>query len=364
MKRLLILLALHPLICYPQITITEADIAEQYAISNTVTTYSNYVFLPVNIGSPGGGNNWDFQWFGLNNPVFNTVMSPDDTPFRNQFAQSTHCLYNWFTQEGNVYKNYSYLNLTATDFSLSGDASTFSWIEGSLLKVVNIPPEILFALPLSYGLSWMQNYMSTYTYSVNGNIQNEEISSITINSVVDAWGTITVPGGVTTDALRLKEDKITVNQTTGSYERVIIYTFITKNNGEFTVPVDTTQPDNGEVNVNGVVSWNGNFTTGIDGFKNPPDEYSLKQNYPNPFNPSTKIKFTIPNAGQRDSSPYNVTLKVYDVLGNEVATLINEVKPAGTYEVEFNAEHLPSGMYFAKLTANDFTRVIKMTLLK
>jgi hypothetical protein len=99
----------------------------------------------------------------------------------------------------------------------------------------------------------------------------------------------------------------------------------------------------------------------------PADNFSLSQNYPNPFNPSTKIKFTIP---QTDSPLLGgargglVTLKIYDVLGNEVATLVNEEKPAGEYEVEFNATGLPSGIYFYTLKTGNFSDTKKLILLK
>lgn len=97
---------------------------------------------------------------------------------------------------------------------------------------------------------------------------------------------------------------------------------------------------------------------------NPPSEYELKQNYPNPFNPTTKIKFTIPSRTEYYSVPQIVTLKVYDVLGNEVATLVNEEKAAGSYEVEFNAARLSSGIYFYKLQAENFVETKKMLLVK
>ena len=87
------------------------------------------------------------------------------------------------------------------------------------------------------------------------------------------------------------------------------------------------------------------------------DDYELLQNYPNPFNPSTKIKFTIAEFGF-------VSLKVFDVLGNEVATLVNEEKSAGRYEVNFNAVGLSSGIYFYKLQAGSFIETKKMVLLK
>ena len=88
-----------------------------------------------------------------------------------------------------------------------------------------------------------------------------------------------------------------------------------------------------------------------------PEEFTLEQNYPNPFNPETNIRFRIPEFG-------HVSLKVYDILGNEIATLVNEEKPAGSYEVDFNASALPSGVYFYRLEANGFSQTKKMILMK
>ncbi len=93
-----------------------------------------------------------------------------------------------------------------------------------------------------------------------------------------------------------------------------------------------------------------------------PTIFSLEQNYPNPFNPSTKIKFEIPGQARNDNRL--VTLKVYDVLGNEVAILVNEQKQAGIYEVEFDGTELPSGIYLYQLKAGNFVETKKMILLK
>ena len=86
-------------------------------------------------------------------------------------------------------------------------------------------------------------------------------------------------------------------------------------------------------------------------------DYNLSQNYPNPFNPSTKISWQSPVSAHQ-------TLKVYDVLGNEVATLVNEFRNAGSYEVDFDASKLSSGVYFYKLQAGDFVQTKKMLLMK
>jgi len=90
---------------------------------------------------------------------------------------------------------------------------------------------------------------------------------------------------------------------------------------------------------------------------NLPKEFLLTQNYPNPFNPSTKVSYSITKLGY-------VTLKVYDVLGTEVETFVNEEKPVGTYELNWNAANLPSGVYFYRLQAGDFVQTRKMILLK
>ena len=88
-----------------------------------------------------------------------------------------------------------------------------------------------------------------------------------------------------------------------------------------------------------------------------PKEYALHQNYPNPFNPSTTIQFELPHAS-------DVSFKVYNVLGQEVLTLVEEEKPAGVYNVQFSAENLASGMYVYRLQAGDFVSTKKLIFLK
>ncbi len=88
-----------------------------------------------------------------------------------------------------------------------------------------------------------------------------------------------------------------------------------------------------------------------------PKDFSMDQNYPNPFNPTTTISYGIPDAG-------TVHLTVYDNLGREVATVVNEYKNAGYYQANFDAGKLSSGMYFYKLQAGNFTSIKKMQLVK
>jgi len=108
-----------------------------------------------------------------------------------------------------------------------------------------------------------------------------------------------------------------------------------------------------------ITATEGGVLTGIkkDLNLNIPDGYSLEQNYPNPFNPSTIIRFSIPEES-------NVSIVVFNSLGEEVRTLVNEKFTSGSYEVEFDASGLPSGIYLYKINAGSFVETKKMILLK
>jgi len=105
--------------------------------------------------------------------------------------------------------------------------------------------------------------------------------------------------------------------------------------------------------------------TDADKNLNRPNDFVLYQNYPNPFNPTTKIKYQIPNViASEAKQSVLVTLKVYDAIGTVVRTLVNEEKSFGEYDVRFDALGLPSGIYFYKLEAGNYTETKKMLLLK
>ena len=110
-------------------------------------------------------------------------------------------------------------------------------------------------------------------------------------------------------------------------------------------------------------SWElGNFDyisplTPVENIENDINSFKVSQNYPNPFNPSTKIRYSVPQSS-------NVMIKIFDILGNEIKTLVDEEKSVGTYEVEFDATGLPSGIYFYSLNAGNYIETKKMVLMK
>jgi len=106
-----------------------------------------------------------------------------------------------------------------------------------------------------------------------------------------------------------------------------------------------------------------NYSDVIEVYTGPAD-FELSQNYPNPFNPSTQISYTIPGVISTEGRSPKVSLKVFDILGNDVATLVDEEKSSGRYEVSFNATGLASGVYIYRLMAGTFVETKKMVLLR
>jgi hypothetical protein len=99
------------------------------------------------------------------------------------------------------------------------------------------------------------------------------------------------------------------------------------------------------------------IATSVEDEESIPQQYGLDQNYPNPFNPSTVISYSIPGLSF-------VSLKIYDILGKEISALVNEVQPAGNYQINFAADNLPAGVYFYRINAGNFNQTKKMVLLK
>jgi hypothetical protein len=172
---------------------------------------------------------------------------------------------------------------------------------------------------------------------------------IEIDSVISVSETVVTPAGTFNNCLVIVETK---SDTLGNliHRDYGYYAYgIGKVKNERTFPVT-------EIHTDLLISYT---VTGLNDevTNQPPVNFLLSQNYPNPFNPSTKISYQLPESG-------NVTLNIYDVLGNELAALVNDYKPAGNYDVDFNAVGLPSGVYFYRLTAGSFTETKKLILMK
>ncbi len=183
--------------------------------------------------------------------------------------------------------------------------------------------------------------LTSFTYSINK------------NSVVLNWQTTTEINNygfsVEKSADKLKWEKVGFVEGNGNSNSPKIYSFTDKNITSKKSFYRLVQVDNdGTTQTTDAIEVN--YSGNLAG-------YELAQNYPNPFNPTTVIKYSIPEAA-------NVEIKVYDMLGGEVADLVNEVKDAGAHEVNFNASSLSSGIYIYSIHAGEFVQTMKMTLLR
>ena len=193
---------------------------------------------------------------------------------------------------------------------------------------------------------------------------------ITYNSIFKAYyvklflknegNTLTIPYST----IQLSSDDPWITSISSSQNLLEILPGSIVSSGNFYVRVDSTFQE--EFNFNFLVSIDGwpywtdsaqVIVTGIDDEIQVPLTFSLEQNYPNPFNPNTIIKYSIPQSSQ-------VILKIFNTLGEEIETLVNEEKPSGTYKITWNAINLPSGVYFYRLQAGGFVQTRKMILLK
>ena len=174
------------------------------------------------------------------------------------------------------------------------------------------------------------------------------------------WQTATEINNFGFEVERLKDEKI--NRLNDKWEKI---GFI-KGHGTSTISINYSFQDNSAVNGTNYkyrmkqIDENGeyNYSDEIEVTANfTPKSFNLSQNYPNPFNPSTNIQFAI-------TSNQFVSLKIYDIVGHEIATLVNEKKLPGKYEVQFNAASLPSGVYIYKLSTDGYSSIKKMILLK
>ena len=352
-----------------QITITAANVSDRFQVGRKVVRNDDTLTTSVNIGAPGP-TSWDFG--GLLKHATTTATSiAKPAPFDTAFPGATHVLKTSLSGVVNV------SGITAT---VRGDLYLY-WTLGSTLqqpgtygtgiasavlspgfpptdipgtvKIANSPADLTYPLPLTLGTSWKSTYAATQTIALSIPLPiTPTVTNYDISYTVDAYGPKKIPGGAVFDALRIR--KVDRAGTTR-----VGYLFLTVNGAsvEFTA-ADTSAPSSGTIAINRKsVAWNGPVAVGVEPTVSLPAEYALQQNYPNPFNPSTTIMFQVAKAGF-------VSLKVYDLLGQEVATLVNENRAPGTYTVDWLAGRVPSGIYFCRMQSGSFAATRSMMLMK
>ncbi|MGA9363194.1 MAG: T9SS type A sorting domain-containing protein [Bacteroidota bacterium] len=348
-------LLLLPGIAGAQIVLNQSDAS---AILATGKTYDSHVDLSgasVDIGYEYNyAQTWDFTGRNYGSLTREMYLSAASTPFNSLFPSASLASYVKDSNSSGKYETWTYGQLTATDYVNAGSVTRVSGTAHDTTLVDSLrPAQSALKFPLQYNLSWNYNAVPKLTDLGQG-IQTRSTKSVAY--VVDAFGTVSVPGK-TFDALRLKTTEIDSTETIfNGYSygtqvtTVVSYLWIGRDGSSASatvspaVVVSYSTPSTGASSVE-PVPFNG------------PTAFSLGQNYPNPFNPSTNIEFGIRNAGQ-------TTLRVFNILGQEVATLVDRYLPAGRYRVNFNANDLASGLYIYSIESGENRTARKMILMK
>jgi photosystem II stability/assembly factor-like uncharacterized protein len=283
--------------------------------------------------------------------VVGTVCSPNCRVFVNR---TTNGGVNWSSATiGNINSNFNSVTFTDAMTGYACGTSTFakSTDAGANWTIQDMGIDILSSIQFLDNLTgWMCGNNNVYkTTNSGGNwntsfVQNNCISLYSVHFVNEQTGWVcgcqgsiygTTNGGINW-----------LLQSTGTTFALYSMSFVSASTGW-------------AVGYNGRIlkTTNGGITVVQQVSNEIPKSFSLSQNYPNPFNPNSKIKFQIPKSS-------DVKLVVYDVLGREVQTLINESISPGTYEVTFDGSNLPSGVYFYRLVAGNFVETKRLVLLK
>jgi len=441
------------------IIIDSNDVKAWFAVGTRITSYQDTLTTSLTIGSTGGPMSWDFSGLQINGTQTRKSVPVNTTLYGAHFPQATHArvdtafalrldtgIFGWANLTST--EAYSYYRIDGSLFSCGIQGSGNGFLDFSPVTPIpfaarwfSVPPLVEYSLPLELGKSWTYQYTDSLaaTATLLGSVQTLNMADLySVTCTVDAYGSLTLPGGDAVDVLRIRKVATKNNSLMeGSY------IFVGKNGaavqasaadpsalsgtiavndirwteglGDAMVPIElasfkaTFRDGNAvrldwatlsETNNFGFViqrrshqetefsDLDGSFVAGhgttvvpqqysfldADGLAGPrwyrlkqvdldgtvhyseaiqaegatgvqeigPGTWMLEQNYPNPFNPVTTIGFSMVDPGF-------VTLKVFDLLGREVAVLVQDQTGPGRYEVRFDAAGVPSGMYFYRM---------------
>jgi len=317
------------------------------------------------VGSAGSNTLWDFSNLKANIPIALKPVAVASTPYGFARVGATHAhtgqasiSYSGISVIATAWRYYTYAKspggATATLGTL-GDmaAGTVPLFGNGLAEWVNARPDTMYALPVNYLSTWTSSYTDTsFLLLGTSYIIPVAVKSHKATYTVDAYGAMKMPGGIIEQALRIKRVD---TMSTGAVE--VRYIFISDRFARVEVTAKDASQAGDTIDVTSPTWWNVAIPTDVKIVDSAPVEYRLSQNYPNPFNPTTTIRFGLPERSA-------VTVKVFNLLGEEVATVVDGIYDAGERAVEFDAANLSSGVYVYRLQAGTFTQTRKMVVLR
>ena len=344
---------------FSQITLTTSDLPNFFGVGKSWLSYSKSdttVTMNIGIASSVTPQSWTPPVVVFTDSSRSDNVLPSSTPYAADFPGAAYAQTSTITQTGITIQFYQFISLSNDSLINIGMAEhAYGSIKGTAIdtNIISYEKKFDVHLPIQLGGSTSS---SSDTTSIGGGFRQV----VTTTETYDAFGTLNLPNG-SFQALRSKTVETTNvyngSTLTNSYSHYS-YSWITREGHQLQVSADTGS-GSGSVTLTSVSVTYSTATpvTAVKALSDVPARFALEQNYPNPFNPSTAIQFQITNRGA-------VRLTVFNVLGEEVATLVNETLEPGTYTARWNAASMPSGAYVYRLQAGNAVGTKKMLFLK
>ena len=346
---------------FAQISVDASDVGTQFGVGSMTTNQYDSTSTTLNIGNPGAGT-WDFSGLQTSSTLNLTSVAVSETPFVARYPGATHALQTSVLYQGLPATAYIYFKL-GTNLSNMGQAASVQNGAASVIAI-NTPVQLLYPLPATYGSAWSASFLDSTIIYLDGVPMTGSGLRHAASFVVDGYGTMTLPGGKQLEALRVRKTDTTLATPSGKSAIVVGYMFLAKDGTLIQVNgANPSAPDSGVITVAPPISWETPVVSSVGPSAVVPGIYALGQNYPNPFNPSTVIAYDLPVESR-------VRIVVYDILGREIKSLVDERESAGHHQSVFSAASIPTGVYFCRLQAEpvsggrSFVDVKRMVLLR
>ncbi len=328
----------------PQITVSQSELMEIFKPGNYIKAIEGQSGM-INVGNYNLPAEYNFTFIDTQNYISINNYNISEIPvlaMRYELETTTIG-----ETKQNIVENPVFLSITDSVF-FTGQVT----VENEHRFIHYNPYELFAKFPLTYDppRTNFSQWISVYdtTYNLSGQIQSSDYYNTIVDVWVDGYGILKLPGR-DLECLRM--------QRAYSWFNYKEFFYITKEGVLLVVTnVPSTSPDTGYVYADYHILYSTKLVS-IKGEKNIPLKFRLEQNYPNPFNPVTNIEFQLVKQGL-------VTLKVYNILGEEVSTLINKELNAGIHKYLWNASGIASGIYFYRIQSGNFSQVKKMVLIK
>lgn len=351
---------------FAQITLTAKDAP---STTDIYFVMANAETVAIDLGQPGANRFWDFSKITFTGEDYWRVVEFNSSPFAHRFPTGNLTYKVTEYVKDTTFITYNYARLTETELTQLGRGVYQIVGKDTSLKEIVVAkrtkPQL--NLPVTYGIPDWDSVVEVDT--LYGGFKATVIDSN--YNRVDAWGTIKTALGEL-PCLRIRQDHSTMAyvELIPGYkikypvEINVNYYWVTNNYGVIATVTGMSDPQNKPIpdpiystakSVNIMTQFLTSVKDMISG--SAPKEFGLLQNYPNPFNPQTTLRYWI-------SEPGEVTLKVFNVVGQEIATLVNIRQNPGSYEIQWNAGNLPAGIYYFRIEMNNQRVTRKGLLLK